>query len=148
MKTSSSSAARRASAKPTTCRGLQKILPRNVFPDGDWCWDMRPFVVTGETKKMAESNIAHLLNSFLDCPEFESVIFCWVLHQQKINAPRRPCTPSGLADRSLSSPRTWTIALSEAHHPRDTARRTGRSVDAYALRQPDYLARGFGDPCG
>jgi hypothetical protein len=28
--------------------------------------------------------------------------------------------------------------------PRDTARRTGRSVNAYALRQPDYLARGIG----
>jgi len=70
--------------KTTTCRELQKILPRNVFLDGDWCWDMRPFVVTGETKKMVESNIAHLLNNFLDCSEFENVIFCWVLHQQKI----------------------------------------------------------------
>src|ERR1700733_7353683 len=66
---------------------------------------------------------------------------CW---PDGINAPGRPCTPSGLADRSLSSPRAWTIVLSEAHHPRDTARRTGRSVNAYALRQPDYLARGIG----
>jgi len=66
---------------------------------------------------------------------------CW---PDGINAPRRPCTPSGLADRSLSSPRAWTIVLSEAHHPRNTARRTGRSVNAYALRQPDYLARGIG----
>jgi hypothetical protein len=70
--------------KTATCRELQKILPRNVFLDGDWCWDMRPFVVTGETKKMVEGNIAHLLNSFLDCSEFENVIFCWVLHRQKI----------------------------------------------------------------
>jgi broad-specificity NMP kinase len=70
--------------KTTTCRELQKILPRNVFLDGDWCWDMRPFVVTGETKKMVESNITHLLNSFLGCSEFDNVIFCWVLHQQKI----------------------------------------------------------------
>jgi len=70
--------------KTTTCRELQKILPRNVFLDGDWCWDMRPFVVTDETKKMVEGNIAHLLNSFLDCSEFEYVIFCWVLHEQKI----------------------------------------------------------------
>jgi hypothetical protein len=68
--------------KTTTCRELQKILPRNVFLDGDWCWDMRPFVVTGETKKMVEGNIAHLLNSFLGCSEFENVIFCWVLHEQ------------------------------------------------------------------
>jgi adenylate kinase family enzyme len=70
--------------KTTTCRELQKILPRNVFLDGDWCWDMRPFVVTSETKKMVESNIAHLLNNFLDCSEFENVIFCWVLHEQYI----------------------------------------------------------------
>jgi hypothetical protein len=63
---------------------LQKILPRNVFLDGDWCWDMRPFVVTDETKKLVEGDITHLLNSFLDCSEFENVIFCWVLHEQKI----------------------------------------------------------------
>jgi hypothetical protein len=70
--------------KTATCRELQKILPRNVFLDGDWCWDMRPFVVTGETIKMVEGNIAHLLNNFLGCSEFENVIFCWVLHEQKI----------------------------------------------------------------
>jgi len=70
--------------KTATCRELQKILPRSVFLDGDWCWDMRPFVVTGGTKKMVEGNIAHLLNSFLDCSEFEHVIFCWVLHEQKM----------------------------------------------------------------
>jgi hypothetical protein len=70
--------------KTATCRELQRILPRNVFLDGDWCWDMRPFVVTGETKKMVEGNITHLLGSFLDCSEFENVIFCWVLHEQKI----------------------------------------------------------------
>jgi AAA domain len=70
--------------KTTTCRELQKILPRNVFLDGDWCWDMRPFVVTDETKKLVAGNITHLLNSFLNCSEFENVIFCWVLHEQKI----------------------------------------------------------------
>ena len=70
--------------KTTTCRELQKILPRNVFLDGDWCWYMRPFVVTDETKAMVESNIAHLLNGFLACSEFENVIFCWVLHEQHI----------------------------------------------------------------
>jgi AAA domain len=70
--------------KTATCRELQRILPSNVFLDGDWCWDMRPFVVTGETKRLVEGNIAHLLNSFLDCSEFENVIFCWVLHEQKI----------------------------------------------------------------
>jgi adenylate kinase family enzyme len=70
--------------KTTTCRELQKVLPRNVFLDGDWCWDMQPFVVTEETKTMVEGNITHLLNSFLACSEFDNVIFCWVLHEQKI----------------------------------------------------------------
>ena len=70
--------------KTATCRELQKILPRNVFLDGDWCWDMHPFVVTDETKAMVNSNIAHLLNGFLACSEFENVIFCWVLHGQHI----------------------------------------------------------------
>ena len=70
--------------KTATCRELQKILPRNVFLDGDWCWDMHPFVVTGETKAMVNSNIAHLLTGFLACSEFENVIFCWVLHEQHI----------------------------------------------------------------
>ncbi len=70
--------------KTTTCRELQRILLRNVFLDGDWCWDMRPFVVTEETKAMVNSNIAHLLNGFLACSEFENVIFCWVLHEQHI----------------------------------------------------------------
>lgn len=70
--------------KTATCRELQRILPQNVFLDGDWCWDMRPFVVTEETKAMVESNIAHLLNGFLACSEFENIIFCWVLHYQYI----------------------------------------------------------------
>ena len=70
--------------KTATCRELQKMLPRNVFLDGDWCWDMQPFVVTGETIAMVNGNIAHLLNSFLACSEFENVIFCWVLHEQHI----------------------------------------------------------------
>ncbi|MEU8228126.1 AAA family ATPase [Actinoplanes sp. NPDC048967] len=70
--------------KTATCRELQKCLPRNVFLDGDWCWDMHPFVVTEETVRMVESNIAHLLTGFLDCSEFDNVIFCWVLHEQRI----------------------------------------------------------------
>ena len=45
---------------------------------------MHPFVVTAETIAMVNNNIAHLLNGFLACSEFENVIFCWVLHEQHI----------------------------------------------------------------
>src|ERR1043166_2685790 len=57
---------------------------RNTLRDGDWCWEMRPFVVTEETTAMVRGNIIHLLNSFLACSEFEHVIFCWVMHTQEI----------------------------------------------------------------
>lgn len=70
--------------KTTVCRELQKLLPDNVFLDGDWCWDMSPFKVTDETKAMVMENITFLLNSFLKCSEFKNIIFCWVLHEQVI----------------------------------------------------------------
>lgn len=70
--------------KTATCRELQKILPKNVFLDGDWCWMMQPFTVTDETKEMVQQNIAALLNNFLRCSAFENVIFCWVMHEQAI----------------------------------------------------------------
>jgi hypothetical protein len=72
-------------SKTSTCRELQKILPRNVFLDGDWYWDMRPFIVTDETMSMEHGNITYLLNSFLRCAEFENIIFCWVIHKQEIS---------------------------------------------------------------
>ncbi len=70
--------------KTSTCRELQRRLPNNVFLDGDWCWDMRPFNVNAETRAMVLDNICHLLNSFLRCRAYENVIFCWVLHEQAI----------------------------------------------------------------
>jgi hypothetical protein len=70
--------------KTTTCRELQKILPNNVFLDGDWCWDMQPFKVSEETKAMVLDNITYLLNNFIKCSEYENIIFCWVMHTQSI----------------------------------------------------------------
>lgn len=70
--------------KTTVSRELQKLLPNCVFLDGDWCWDMKPFVVTEETKAMVTDNIVHLLRNFLRCSVYENVIFCWVMHEQSI----------------------------------------------------------------
>jgi len=63
---------------------LLKLLPPCAFLDGDWCWNMNPFVVTEETKRMVMGNIVHLLKSFLACSETETVIFCWVMHEKSI----------------------------------------------------------------
>jgi adenylate kinase family enzyme len=70
--------------KTATSQELKKMLPRSVFLDGDWCWDMWPFIVTDETKKMVLDNISYLLNNFISCSEFENVIFCWVMHEHSI----------------------------------------------------------------
>lgn len=70
--------------KTTTCRELQKILPLNVFLDGDWCWDMTPFIVNHETKAMVMDNICYLLNNFIRCSQYKNIIFCWVMHEQWI----------------------------------------------------------------
>lgn len=70
--------------KTTVCRALQKKLLHCVFLDGDWCWDMSPFVVNEETKAMVMDNICHLLHNFLRCTAYENIIFCWVMHEQSI----------------------------------------------------------------
>ena len=62
----------------------EKLLPPCAFLDGDWCWDMEPFLVTEETKAMVQENIVFLLRRFLACSAYENVIFCWVMHRQEI----------------------------------------------------------------
>ena len=70
--------------KTTVCQQLKQDLPNSVFLDGDWCWDASPFQVTDETKAMVTNNICYLLNNFLKCSAYENIIFCWVMHEQRI----------------------------------------------------------------
>lgn len=70
--------------KTTISKELKNILPNCIFLDGDWCWDMSPFIVTDETKKMVLDNITHLLNNFISCSEYKNIIFCWVMHEESI----------------------------------------------------------------
>jgi adenylate kinase family enzyme len=70
--------------KSAVCRQLLEILTPGVWLDGDWCWNMNPFVVTEENKEMVMDNICYLLKSFLNNTGYEYVIFCWVIHQEDI----------------------------------------------------------------
>lgn len=70
--------------KTTVCQILKQKLSNSVFLDGDWCWDMSPFQVTPETRRMVLENITFLLNRFLGCSVYDHIIFCWVMHQQEI----------------------------------------------------------------
>lgn len=70
--------------KSAVCSELAGRLQPSVYLDGDWCWNMKPFSVTEETRAMVMDNICALLGRFLTCPEVEYVIFGWVMHQQEI----------------------------------------------------------------
>lgn len=70
--------------KTTACQILKRRLRDSVFLDGDWCWDMSPFQVTSETKRMVMENIVFLLNNFIRCSAYQNIIFCWVMHRQEI----------------------------------------------------------------
>ncbi len=70
--------------KTTTCQIMKTKLKNSVFLDGDWCWDMNPFIVNDETKTMVMNNICYLLNNFIESSVYENIIFCWVMHEQSI----------------------------------------------------------------
>lgn len=117
--------------KTTVSRELQKLLPDCVFLDGDWCWDMKPFTVTEETKAMVNDNICHLLRNFLRCSLYQNIVFCWVMHDQSI--------PDGILSALQGENfRLWNFSLTcseealAAHLEQDI--QTG-------VRQPDILVR-------
>ncbi len=70
--------------KTTVSQLLKEELDNSFFLDGDWCWDMNPFVVNEQTKAMVMSNIIHILNNAIHCSIYDNIIFCWVMHEQSI----------------------------------------------------------------
>ncbi len=66
--------------KTTVCRELHLALDRAVWLDGDWCWQMHPWVFSDENRAMVVDNITHLLRNFLGNTSFDHVLFSWVIH--------------------------------------------------------------------
>ncbi len=117
--------------KTTVCKLLRDMLHNSVFLDGDWCWDMRPFVVTEETKAMVMDNICHLLQNFIRCSAFDNIILGWVMHEQSIiDDILYRLDTSDCAVRCVS-----LVCTGEA-----LARRLQKDVDE-GLRQNDAIAR-------
>ena len=117
--------------KSTVCEILNKKLPKCVFLDGDWCWNMHPFVVTEETKRMVMDNICHTLNNFIACSEFQNILFCWVLHEQ------------GIIDEILSRIDTSdlkVVCVSLIASEKTLKNRLQKDVDA-GLRESDVVER-------
>lgn len=117
--------------KSAVCRELLERLQPGVYLDGDWCWNMRPFSVTEETKAMVLDNITAMLTRFLQCPELTYVIFGWVMHQQEILntiCSRIPCTGVSVKQISLTA------------KPDTLRRRLERDIGV-GLRTPDVIGR-------
>ncbi len=70
--------------KTSVCTELLPLISPAAFLDGDWCWTMSPFVVNAETRAMVLDNIAHVLDGFLRCSAYRSVLFCWVMQYRSI----------------------------------------------------------------
>lgn len=119
--------------KTTVSNELRRILPKNVFLDGDWCWMAQPFVVTEETKEMEMENISFLLSQFLRCSAYENVIFCWVMDHQEIIDELL-----GRLDDALEGVSVYSISL--VLTPKALAERLQRDVDA-GIRSADILTR-------
>ena len=119
--------------KTAVGRALRNQIPNSVFLDGDWCWDANPFTVTEETKAMVLENIRFLLGQFLRCSAYETVIFCWVMHQQNI-------VDAILSGLPLDNVWVWAISLTA--EPEELRRRLEEDVSR-GLRQPDVVERGL-----
>lgn len=117
--------------KTSVCRELLRILQPSVFLDGDWCWNMSPFVVNDETRSMVLGNIAYLLNSFLHCSEYRYVIFCWVMHETSI-------VENVLGRLDLSDARFSLFTLTSS--PQALEERLRRDIEI-GKRSPDVLER-------
>jgi broad-specificity NMP kinase len=117
--------------KTTVCKIMADDLPNSVFLDGDWCWDLHPFRVTDETKRMVMGNIVTCLTNFLACPAIDNVVFCWVMHERSI-------IDGILSPLDLEDVRVVTVSLTcDEQTLRD---RLAHDVDA-GLREPDVIER-------
>ncbi len=65
-------------------RLVEQKLTNAAFLDGDWCWYMHPWVFNDENKQMVLKNIQYLLNSYLQNSTIKTIVFVWVMHQQRI----------------------------------------------------------------
>lgn len=70
--------------KSTVARRVADSLPRSAFLDGDWCWQLNPFEPTEEDREMVLRNIGYLLDSFMRNSRIDTVVLCWVAHEQWI----------------------------------------------------------------
>ena len=70
--------------KTTTCQELIKLLPKNIYLEGDWLWYPTPFDFPKEAKEMFCKNLVYVLNNFLSLPNRENIIVPWLFHKEDV----------------------------------------------------------------
>ena len=110
--------------KTTVCKELMRLLPHSAFLDGDWCWYSDPFTVNDRTREMVLQNIGFVLSNFLRCPDYQNILFCWVMDRQEI----------------LDDSQTQLFCVTLSVTPQGLRQRLQRDIDA-GLRQPDIVER-------
>lgn len=70
--------------KTTIGKLLCDKLNKSAFLDGDWCFDLHPFIANKETKDMAIDNIIHIIRNYLNCTQCNFVVFNWVMDKADV----------------------------------------------------------------
>lgn len=117
--------------KTAVCQKLLPLLAPAAWLDGDWCWMLSPFDPNEENRRMVMENICCLLKNFLQNSGLETVLFCWVLHQE-------PILEQLLARLQPLEYRLFVYNL--VLSPQALEKRLGEDIRR-GLRQPDVLAR-------
>lgn len=123
--------------KTSVCRRVLERLDRAAWLDGDWCWTMHPWSFSERNRAMVLSNIAHVLTGFLENPEFDIVLFSWVMHLPEIFDALLSALPAGTFDPL----RVTLVASPEVL--RERCRADGRDEESIARsleRSPLYRA--------
>ena len=121
--------------KTTVCKELMRLLPHSAFLDGDWCWYSDPFTVNDRTKEMVLQNIGFVLSNFLRCPDYQNILFCWVMDRQEIlDEVIRRIRPA------LDDAQAQLFCVTLSVTSQALRQRLQRDIDA-GLRQPDIVER-------
>ena len=128
--------------KSAAAEALLARLRRSVWLDGDWCWRQgRDWHFDEATKAMALDNIGHLLRNFAANPNFDRIIFSWVLHL--------PETWAALKEALAGLPVVWkpvVLTCAEPELRRRILARGGTRADVERARSRDAACRALPFP--
>lgn len=68
--------------KTTVGRYIADNSSGTAFIDGDWCFDLHPFIGDFETKSMAIDNILHMVGNYKKCTKCDMIVLAWLIDEK------------------------------------------------------------------